>query len=280
MNESYAREHSFPVYPLSNPRTLTVVDGRPIAGGILTHYTWTFMKIGDHIEQLPMLLTSLGHYPVILGVKWARLHGVKLDMHRNEIHFDSEYCLKNCLPNKTPLTVAGLPINDLDSDSGYESDPNPESPFPISTGDSPISTGDSPISTGDSPISTGGSFASPVHHECAAFITTPLTRRLSQRVYPITTTGRHLTNTSAASYARKVQKTRLLTPTSNIQAFNVAMIGSAPFNLLSKKKDVQIFAISLRDIEKALETKVEMDPKTLVPEEFHSDPRFMKAFSK
>jgi len=85
MNESYAHEHSFPVYPLSTPRTLTVVDGRPIAGGTLTHYTWTTMKIGDHIEQLPMLLTSLGHYPVILGVKWARLHGVKLDMHRNEV---------------------------------------------------------------------------------------------------------------------------------------------------------------------------------------------------
>ena len=81
MNEFYAREYSLLVYPLSNFRTLTMVDGRPIAGGILTHYTWTFMKIDDHIEQLPMLFTSFGHYPVILGVKWARLHGVKLDMY-------------------------------------------------------------------------------------------------------------------------------------------------------------------------------------------------------
>jgi hypothetical protein len=213
-----------------------------------------------------MLLISLDYYPVIFGVKWARLHGVKLDMHRNEIHFDFEYCLKNCLPNKTSLTVAGLSINDLDSDSGYESDSNPEFPFPISTG--------------DSPISTGGSFASPVYHECAAFITTPLTRRLSQRVYFIIITERYLTNISAAFYARKIQKTRLFIPTSNIQAFNVAMIELAPFNLLSKKKDVQIFAILLRDIEKALETKIKMNPKTLVPEEFHSDPKFIKAFSK
>jgi hypothetical protein len=141
------------------------------------------MKISDHIEQLPILLTSLGYYPVILGVKWARLHGVKLNMHRNEIHFDSEYCFKNCFFNKTPLTIAGLPINDFDSDFGYESDPNSESLFPISTGDS---------------------LASPVHRECAAFITTFLTRRLSQRAYPITFTGRHLINTSAISYARKV----------------------------------------------------------------------------
>jgi hypothetical protein len=136
-------------------------------------------------------------------------------MHRNKIHFNSEYCFKNCLPNKTLLTVAGLPINDFDSDFGYESDPNPESPFPIST---------------------GGSLASPVYRECAAFITTLLTRRLSQRAYPITSTKRYLINTSAASYARKVQKTHLLIPISNIQAFNVAMIGSAPFNHLSKKR--------------------------------------------
>jgi hypothetical protein len=195
MNESYAREYSFFVYPFSNLRTLTVIDGRPIAGDILTHYIWIFMKIGDHIEQLPMLFISLGHYPVILGVKWARLHGVKLDMHRNKIRFDFEYCFKNCLPNKTPLTVVWLPINDFDSDSGYESDPNPEFP---------------------SPISTGGSFVSPVRRECAAFVTTFLTRRLSQRAYLITFTGRHLTNTSAASYIRKVQEIRLFIPIFNI----------------------------------------------------------------
>jgi hypothetical protein len=149
MNESYTHKYSFPVYPYSNFRTLTMVDDRPIAGGILTHYTWISIKISDHIEQLPIFLTSLGHYPVILGVKWARLHGVKLDMHRNEIRFDSEYCFKNCLLNKIPLTVAELPINDFNSDFDYESDPNPEFPFPIST---------------------GGSLISPIHRECAALL--------------------------------------------------------------------------------------------------------------
>jgi hypothetical protein len=112
------------------------------------------------------------------------------------------------------------------------------------------------------------------------FTTTLLTQRLNQRAYPITSTGRYLTNTSAVSYTKKVQKTRLFTPIPNTQAFNVAMIGSAPFNRLSKNKDVQIFAISFRDIEKTLETKVKVDPKTLMPEEFHSDSKFMKTFNK
>jgi hypothetical protein len=58
------------------------------------------------------------------------------------------------------------------------------------------------------------------------------------------------------------------------------MIGPAPFNLLLKKKNVQIFVISLRNIEKALEIKVKVNPKILIPEEFHSDPKFIKVFNK
>jgi hypothetical protein len=38
MNEFYAHEHFFLIYLLSNLRTFIMVDGRPIAGGILTHY--------------------------------------------------------------------------------------------------------------------------------------------------------------------------------------------------------------------------------------------------
>jgi hypothetical protein len=39
MNKSYTHKNSFPVYPFSNPKILTIIDGRPIAGDILTHYT-------------------------------------------------------------------------------------------------------------------------------------------------------------------------------------------------------------------------------------------------
>lgn len=267
MNESYARQHLFPLYRLSNPRTLTVVDGRPIAGGTITHYTWTTMKIGSHYEELPLLLTSLGHYPIILGVKWTRLHGVKLDMHRNAVCFNSEYCLKNCLPLEAPITVTGLPAESPDdSDSGYESGPDLTSP------------------SCDSPSVAKVTFSNSLPQAST-------TQRPGKPAHSTLVVTRHLDRAPAAPVARKVQETHhaalpsvpqqpLIPANQPAEFMNVAMIGSAPFDRLTKNRDMQIFAISLRDIEKALESKVEVDPRTLVPKEFHSDPEFMKAFSK
>ena len=58
-----------------------------------------------------------------------------------------------------------------------------------------------------------------------------------------------------------------------------ALIGPAAYKLLTKEKDVQIFAISLRDIDYQLnkECSTPTDPKTKVPEEYHN---FLKVFSK
>ena len=37
MDEDFARRHQFPLIPLKQPRTLEVIDGRPIASGMFTH---------------------------------------------------------------------------------------------------------------------------------------------------------------------------------------------------------------------------------------------------
>ena len=58
-----------------------------------------------------------------------------------------------------------------------------------------------------------------------------------------------------------------------------ALIGAAAYKSLTKEKDVQLFAISLRDIDYQLnkESSTPTDPKTKVPEEYHD---FLKVFSK
>ena len=60
---------------------------------------------------------------------------------------------------------------------------------------------------------------------------------------------------------------------------NLVFIGRAPFTYLAKQKDVEIFAISMKDIEYQLEkaTKTPTDPKTVVLEEYH---KFLDVFSK
>ena len=63
------------------------------------------------------------------------------------------------------------------------------------------------------------------------------------------------------------------------EALDIAMIGADPFNVLTKQKDVEIFAVSLRDInfELAKGEKPITDPKTIVPPEYHD---FLDVFSK
>ena len=60
---------------------------------------------------------------------------------------------------------------------------------------------------------------------------------------------------------------------------NLAFIGGAPFTYLAKQKDVEIFAISMRNIEYQLEkaTKTPTDPKTVVSEKYHE---FLDVFLK
>jgi len=55
------------------------------------------------------------------------------------------------------------------------------------------------------------------------------------------------------------------------------MIGSAPFNRLSQKPDMTIFAATLYDINKALAPKKEIDPATIVPPQYHE---FLSVFSR
>ncbi|ERF68926.1 hypothetical protein EPUS_09504 [Endocarpon pusillum Z07020] len=54
-------------------------------------------------------------------------------------------------------------------------------------------------------------------------------------------------------------------------------IGAIAFNHLSKRRDCEVFAVSLRDIEKALKPKETIDPRTRLPEQYHE---FLSLFDK
>jgi len=48
------------------------------------------------------------------------------------------------------------------------------------------------------------------------------------------------------------------------------MIQAAPFILLARKRDHEIFAVTIEDIKKALEPKQYINPWPLVPKEYHN----------
>ena len=56
------------------------------------HYVKLPMRISYHTKQCRFLLTQLGHYPVVLGIKWLQLHDVRTDTVRGMVGC-TVYCL-------------------------------------------------------------------------------------------------------------------------------------------------------------------------------------------
>jgi len=64
------------------------------------------MKIQEHKEQLPMFITKLGHYPIVLGIPWLRLHNIAVRFASNTVTFGSQYCITHC--HDASETVQGV----------------------------------------------------------------------------------------------------------------------------------------------------------------------------
>jgi predicted aspartyl protease len=89
VDEDFARHHQLPLHPLKNPRTLEVIDGRQISSGDITHIAEVQLSIQEHHEKLPMFITKLGHYPIVLGIPWLKQHDVAIIFTSNVVTFGS-----------------------------------------------------------------------------------------------------------------------------------------------------------------------------------------------
>jgi hypothetical protein len=78
IDEDYIRHHHLLLQLLKSPRDLTIIDGRPVTLGTITHITHTHSAIWNHQEDIPLVVTKLGHYQIVLGIPWLRRHDVFL----------------------------------------------------------------------------------------------------------------------------------------------------------------------------------------------------------
>ena len=76
VDEEFAHDHDLLLYKLKTPRSLEVIDGRPIESGLITHLIRLRMSIDGHQKDIPMFVTKLGYYPVVLGLPWLRRYDV------------------------------------------------------------------------------------------------------------------------------------------------------------------------------------------------------------
>jgi hypothetical protein len=87
MDQDFARNVQIPIRKLKEKKRVEVIDGRPIESGHITHIAKVGMKIPEHKEQFPMLITKLGHYPIVLGIPWLWLHDVAVRLAFNTVTF-------------------------------------------------------------------------------------------------------------------------------------------------------------------------------------------------
>jgi len=101
VDEDFARHHQLPLTPLKYPRALEVINSRPISSGDITHSANAILSIYEHREQIPMFVTKLGHYPIVLGIFWMELHNMAIQFSSRTLTFRSQYYIVNCNPIPT-----------------------------------------------------------------------------------------------------------------------------------------------------------------------------------
>ena len=91
---------------------------------------------------------------------------------------------------------------------------------------------------------------------------------------------RRRTRSRSSSTPSTKHETRTRTPDTThepIPKMDICHIGPAPFAMLARKHDHEVFAASMSDIEKALAPKTHTDPSTKVPTEYHD---YLDVFSR
>ena len=68
IDNEFVRQHNCPLFKLSEPRRLDIIDGRPIDSGDITHISKISLNIGGHTEYLSAFVTKLEYYPLVLGI--------------------------------------------------------------------------------------------------------------------------------------------------------------------------------------------------------------------
>jgi len=96
IDEDFARHHQLPLTPLQYPRSLEVIDGRPISSGDITHHANTHLSILEHPEMLLMFVTNPGYCPVVLSIPWLELHNVAIRFSYHTLTFGWKYCALHC----------------------------------------------------------------------------------------------------------------------------------------------------------------------------------------
>ena len=97
MDLKFAEDNDIALIKKEHPLTLSVMDGREIQSGLVTHETLPFKCwIKDHMELLKCSIVQSPCFSITLGTDWISKHGPTLNGRDQSVEFVSEYCKENC----------------------------------------------------------------------------------------------------------------------------------------------------------------------------------------
>ncbi|TRX94028.1 hypothetical protein FHL15_005106 [Xylaria flabelliformis] len=101
----FVNDNAFETLPLPKPKNLLLADGK--STDPVTHFMVATLRVGPHVETLPLLVTRLGaKNPVILGLPWLKIHNPHVNWATGVFTFASSYCYRTCF-DLTPATTVG-----------------------------------------------------------------------------------------------------------------------------------------------------------------------------
>jgi hypothetical protein len=106
MYQEFARHDQIPLQELKERKEVEVFEMRPMESGDIQHIAKVGMIIPNHKEQLPLFITELGHYQIVLRIHWLRLHDVAMHFASNTVTCGSQYGITHC--HDVPVTVQGV----------------------------------------------------------------------------------------------------------------------------------------------------------------------------
>jgi hypothetical protein len=247
---------------LIKKRLVRAYDGRK--DQVITHAIYPKMTIQGHIESLTsMLITKLGQQALILEKPWMRKHEVSYHEKTNIIEFSSEFCTH-------PKGIG----------TKTTSSSNKEKNFPFGK-ESFLNQSDH--SKFDDSIKNS--------RKLLTIVIKVLSRKELNSDQSSISLFRKDKNPSK-SINEKDQKTirdfrsnlnELKTSNpkekKSLLVMNIAMIEASAFNMMSKRKDVSLFFVTLKDVEKHLEKHSKPDTviRNVLSAEYHE---FLNVFDK
>ena len=258
---------------LAKLKPIREFDGKPAPP--ITHAIYLTLTVQGHTKLLaPFLITKLGQYPLILGKPWMQKHGVILNMNCDKLTFWPRHCQH---PGSLPAAV-NTPVE-----------------LHLSTSMHLRASATIPLAPHvDNPITSSTALAEPqkVYIKAKNLKNSKKSNaiKIPQAIPGIQPTYRGISKLADSEREKYVVLAkRILKPATvsklkveladETKPIDLAFIGGALFTYLTKQKNVEIFAISMRDIEYQLEkaTKTPTDLKIMVLEEYH---KFLDVFSK